>query len=151
TTPMDMLTLLSLMARGRLIDPWSSRAMLEILERQEIDTLLPEPLPDSITIAHKTGSLHDVMADVGVVYEPGAPFAIAAMTSGLPYPALGRSIVRDASLWSFEQMAQLARWRFAAGITGRLAEIITPEPIESSPDVRYWSGRSFYFVGSGGR
>ena len=149
TTPLDMLTLLVRMARGKLVDAWSSHAMLEILAHQEIDTLLPEPLPDGTTIAHKTGSLHDVMADVGIVYEPGAPFAIAAMTSGLPDPQLGRDIVRQASLLSFNAMAQLAEVRATLGLPNRLAEIITPAAIPESPDVRYWTGQTLS-VGSGG-
>lgn len=149
TTPLDMLTLMVRMARGKLVDTWSSHAMLEILAHQEIDTLLPEPLPDGTTIAHKTGSLHDVMADVGIVYEPGAPFAIAAMTSGLPDPQLGRDIVRQASLLSFHAMARLAEIRASLGLPNRLAEIITPEAIPEAPDVRYWTGQALA-AGSGG-
>ena len=149
TTPLDMLTLLVRMAHGKLVDAWSSHAMLEILAHQEIDTLLPEPLPDGTTIAHKTGSLHDVMADVGIVYEPGAPFAIAAMTSGLPDPQLGRDIVRRASLLSFNSMAELAEVRASLGLPNRLADIITPAAIPEAPDVRYWTGQSLA-AGSGG-
>ena len=149
TTPLDMLTLLVRMAHGKLVDAWSSHAMLEILAHQEIDTLLPEPLPDGTTIAHKTGSLHDVMADVGIVYEPGAPFAIAAMTSGLPDPQLGRDIVRRASLLSFNTMAELAEVRASLGLPNRLADIITPAAVPEAPDVRYWTGQALA-AGSGG-
>ena len=42
TSPADLVHLLALMARGELIDNWSSNEMIAILEADEINTLLPD-------------------------------------------------------------------------------------------------------------
>jgi len=60
----NCLGLLSRMARERLIDQWSSREMISILEGQEHNSLIPAPLPPATEIAHKTGTLHDTLNDV---------------------------------------------------------------------------------------
>ncbi|HTX59442.1 MAG TPA: serine hydrolase, partial [Verrucomicrobiae bacterium] len=84
TSPDDLVRLLAMMARRQLIDAWSSNEMISILEADQFNSLLPEPLPDDVTIAHKTGSLFDTLNDAGIVYENNAPYVIAIMTTGLP-------------------------------------------------------------------
>ncbi len=46
TSPADLVHLLTLMARGELVDEWSSDEMIALLEADRYNTLLPEPLPD---------------------------------------------------------------------------------------------------------
>ncbi|HUY41943.1 MAG TPA: serine hydrolase, partial [Candidatus Dormibacteraeota bacterium] len=84
SSPADMVHLLALMAERKLVDAWSSNEMVSILEDDEINTLLPQPLPDDVLVAHKTGSLFDTLDDVGIVYADGAPYVIAVMTTALP-------------------------------------------------------------------
>ncbi|HEY9180319.1 MAG TPA: serine hydrolase [Candidatus Baltobacteraceae bacterium] len=117
TTPADMVQLLSDMARHQLIDEWSSNEMISILERQEINTLLPVPLPDDILIAHKTGSFDDTLNDVGIVYGP-EPYVIAVMTTDLPSLSSGRSFIHHISKLAFNRMEQLGQWRLANGMDG---------------------------------
>ncbi len=134
TSPADLVRLLALMAQHRLVDAWSSNEMIHILEGDEYNTLLPEPLPDDVAIAHKTGSLFDTLDDAGIVYEPDAPYVIAVMTTGLPSLPAGRTFIRTLSLLAYREEARLARWRTANGIAP-LDFGIGP----TSPDVRYWS------------
>lgn len=115
TTPADMVKLLSDMAKHQLIDEWSSNEMISILEHQQINTLLPVPLPDDILIAHKTGSFDDTLNDVGIVYGP-EPYVIAVMTTDLPSLSSGRSFIRHISKLAFNRMNQLGQWRLANGI-----------------------------------
>lgn len=112
TTPADMVKILSDMAKHELIDEWSSNEMISILEHQQINTLLPVPLPDDILIAHKTGSFDDTLNDVGIVYGP-EPYVIAVMTTDLPSLSSGRSFIRHISKMTFNDMQQLAQWRLA--------------------------------------
>lgn len=112
TTPADMVKLLSDMAQHQLIDEWSSNAMIAILEHQEINTLLPVPLPGYIQIAHKTGSFDDTLNDVGIVYGD-EPYVIAVMTTGLPSLPAGREFIRNISRLAYAHMEQLAKWRLA--------------------------------------
>lgn len=136
SSPADMSVLLSRMARHTLVDSWSSSEMLAILEGQAYNSLIPEPLPDGVTIAHKTGSLHDTLDDVGVVYASGAPYVIAVMTTDLPDLSQGRTFIRGVSKIAYAQMRRLAVWRKDAGI-----EVAPLDGLPAnSPDIAEWLG-----------
>lgn len=147
TSPHDMVHLLSLMARRQLVDEWSSNEMISILENDQINTLLPEPLPDDVPIAHKTGSFFDTLNDVGIVFEADAPYVIAVMTTHLPSLSAGRSFIRSLSRAAFHEEAQLALWRDETGfqpISDASPTMMAP------PDVRYWSNSIQAGESSGG-
>jgi beta-lactamase class A len=116
TSPHDMLTLLDAIARDKMIDEWSSREMLTILEGQTHNGLLPSPLPKDIKIAHKTGSLHDTLDDVGIVYEEDEPYVIAVMTTQLPDLGLGRAFIHKVSRLAYDEIGRFATWREEEGI-----------------------------------
>lgn len=134
TTPSDMVSLLSDMAKNKLIDEWSSRQMIAILEHQEINTLLPVPLPD-IPIAHKTGSFNDTLNDVGIVYAD-SPYVIAVMTTGLPSLPVGRNIIHRISAAAYARIENFAKWRADNGMeaTATTALQATPAPANDAPD-----------------
>jgi beta-lactamase class A len=112
TSPADMVDLLGAMAHDQLVDAWSSRAMISILEGQHHNGLLPEPLPHGLPIAHKTGTLHDTLNDVGIVYFNSEPYIIAVLTTHLPDLDLGRHFIQSVS-----RMTYTAFERFAAART----------------------------------
>jgi beta-lactamase class A len=116
TSPHDMLTLLDGIARDKMIDEWSSREMLTILEGQTHNGLLPSPLPKDIKIAHKTGSLHDTLNDVGIVYQEDEPYVIAVMTTQLPDLDLGRAFIHKVSRMAYDEIGRFATWREEEGI-----------------------------------
>jgi beta-lactamase class A len=126
TTPSDMVRLLSDMARNQLFDEWSSRQMIAILEHQEINTLLPAPLPD-IPIAHKTGSFDDTLNDVGIVYG-NEPYVIAVMTTNLSSLDSGRTFIHHISRVAYARMEQFAQWRAENGLDSAPAIAATPAP-----------------------
>ncbi|HEX3670106.1 MAG TPA: serine hydrolase [Candidatus Cybelea sp.] len=134
TSPADLVHLLALMARGELIDQWSSNEMIDILKADEINTLLPEPLPPDVAIAHKTGSLNDTLNDAGIVFASDAPYAIAVMTTGLRSKELGRDFIHSVSRLAYSEELRLARWREASTID-------TPST-GLSPDASYWESGS---------
>ncbi len=144
SSPQDMVHLLALMARRELVDAWSSNEMISILEGDEINTLLPEPLPQGIPIAHKTGSFFDTLDDVGIVYGD-TPYVIAVMTTHLPSLSIGRTFIRRLSLITFKEEARMAQWRNLVGLRPFYATNgVTPR------DLRYWQNRGGTKV-SGGR
>ncbi len=110
TSPADMVRLLTGMAQKQLIDEWSSQSMIDILERQEINSLIPEPLPQ-IPIAHKTGSLDDTLNDVGIVYASNGAYVIAVMTTQLPTLSAGRRFIRRVSSMAYTHLQQFGKWR----------------------------------------
>ena len=143
SSPSDMVQLLRLMAQRRLIDEWSSNEMIAILEQDQFNTLLPEPLPDDITIAHKTGSLFDTLDDVGIVYANRAPYVIAVMTTALPSQTLGRNFIHDISSIVYHDELRFAAWRAARGITALSFDTDSKAHANSErsdePDIQYWN------------
>lgn len=138
SSPRDMVHLLDAMAREQLVDVWSSRQMLAILEGQRHNTLLPAPLPPETKIAHKTGTLHDTLNDVGIVETPRAPYVIAVMTTHLPSLASGRSFIRGISKLTYDAMERFADWREQSGIAP-VDSLTQPAPVTpASPDLPEW-------------
>lgn len=156
TSPNDLAHLLTLMARRELVDEWSSNEMISILEADEYNTLLPEPLPDDVAIAHKTGSLFDTLNDAGIVFAGNSPYVIAVMTTSLPSQDLGRSFIHTVSRLAYTDELRFAHWREAMGFTPTFAmetpgteHASAPANTTMSPDLRYWSS-SPSSSGSGG-
>jgi beta-lactamase class A len=138
TSPHDLVRLLALMARRQLVDDWSSNEMISILEDDQFNTLLPEPLPEDVTIAHKTGSLFDTLNDAGIVYADDAPYVIAVMTTGLPSQDLGRSFIHSLSRLVYDDERNFARWRLETGFVLPSFSRVAPAG-NLAPDLRYWS------------
>jgi beta-lactamase class A len=132
----DMASLLSQMAHKTLLNEWSSLEMINLLEGQEHNSLIPEPLPDDLAIAHKTGTLHDTLNDVGVIYETNAPYVLSVMTTNLPALSAGRAFIRDISKMTFEEMSALASLRGEAGLDTDPNNQVPP----ASPDLPTWTG-----------
>jgi beta-lactamase class A len=137
TSPRDMGELLDKMAHDRLINAWSSRAMIAILTGQRHNGLLPEPLPAGTPIAHKTGTLHDTLNDVGIVYLNDEPYIIAVMTTHLPTLDAGRRFIRGVSRLAYDSLEKFALWREANPLAAFAAGA---EPTDAvAPDVKMWT------------
>lgn len=137
----DMVHLLDAIARDQLVDAWSSRQMMMILEGQTHNGLLPVPLPRDVKIAHKTGELHDTLNDVGIVEDDREPYVIAVMTTSLPTLEIGRSFIRGVSWLTYQAMEEFASWRQAMGLApvDRITRPASdPAPDTSSPDLQMW-------------
>jgi beta-lactamase class A len=134
TSPADLVRLLMLMARGELVDEWSSNEMIAILKADQVNTLLPEPLPIGVAIAHKTGSLNDTLNDAGIVFASEAPYVIAVMTTALPSQGLGRTFIHRISRLAYADELSFARWREATS-----ADPDAPNATGVSADAQYWS------------
>lgn len=116
TSPLDMIHLLESIAREEVIDTWSSREMIAIMSGQHHNSLLPEPLPSGLQIAHKTGTLSDTLNDVGIVYLDREPYVIAVMTTHLPSLNSGRRFIRNVSRLAYNALNRFADWRENAGV-----------------------------------
>jgi beta-lactamase class A len=140
TSPADLVHLLALMAKGELVDQWSSNEMIAILEADQINTLLPQPLPPDILIAHKTGSFFDTLNDAGIVFASDAPYAIAVMTTALPSQNLGREFIHRISRLAYADEVRFAQWRAGQALAGGSASPdLSVTGNSASPDVPYWT------------
>jgi beta-lactamase class A len=80
TNPKELANLMSIVNQGELVSLGSRDRILDIMQRNEIDTLLPKGLGTGATIAHKTGNIGSLLADVGLVDMPtGKRYIIAVM------------------------------------------------------------------------
>ena len=79
STPNDMCRLLELIYNGDILSSQSREAVLDILKRQQLSTVIPHALPPGTVVAHKTGSYHSVRCDVGIVFAPTGPYTVAIM------------------------------------------------------------------------
>jgi beta-lactamase class A len=135
TSPHDMVHLLDAMAHHTLVDEWSSREMIQIMSHQTHNGLLPEPLPAGTTIAHKTGTLHDTLNDVGIVFLNQAPYAIAVMTTNLPTLDAGYRFIRGVSRVAYNELQRVATFREAnaAPALPGVPALTTTQPATASP------------------
>lgn len=83
SSPEDMCRLLEMVYRGQVLSPRSREAVLDILSRQQLNTVIPHLLPVGTQVAHKTGSYQGVRCDVGIVYAPNGPYTVAIMAKGV--------------------------------------------------------------------
>jgi beta-lactamase class A len=141
SSPADMAHLLGAMAKNQLLDEWSSRQMIAILRGQRHNGLLPAPLPAGTAIAHKTGTLHDTLNDVGIVYEGEAPYVIAVMTTDLRTLESGRRFIRHVSRLAYDALGKFATWREGNGFAPA-AELERAAPTDAAaplPDQQMWT------------
>ena len=144
SSPADMAHLLRKMAKKQLIDEWSSGEMLAILRGQQHNSLLPEPLPEGTEIAHKTGTLHDTLNDVGIVYEGSDPYVIAVMTTDLRTLSSGRRFIRGVSRLAYDALGKFAAWR-GVNDFNPVAEPTVSAPTDAAPptaDQQMWTPQS---------
>ena len=79
STPAEMVRLLEIIYRGEKHTPRSRDAMMDVLLRQQATSIIPAELPPGTAIAHKTGGVPSVRCDVGMVFSPSGPYAVAIM------------------------------------------------------------------------
>ncbi|MDZ7270358.1 MAG: class A beta-lactamase-related serine hydrolase [candidate division KSB1 bacterium] len=84
TTAYDMMVILEAIARGRAASQASCSEMIDIMLRQKLNTKIPALLPDSIKVAHKTGSISGIDHDAGILYFPsGRRCVLVIMSKGI--------------------------------------------------------------------
>jgi beta-lactamase class A len=116
TSANDMLRLLTMISARKVVDVRSSDLMLALLAGQRHNTLLPALLPKNLVVAHKTGTLHDTLNDVGIVELDGAPYVICAFSTHLADLDDGERFIRRASLLTFESFRLTAIARTSSNI-----------------------------------
>jgi beta-lactamase class A len=78
----EMMELLAAMERGEVVSAKASAEMLAIMKRQAHVNKMPRLLPPETPVANKTGTITGVSHDVGIVYAPSGPIALAVLTCG---------------------------------------------------------------------
>jgi beta-lactamase class A len=76
-SPADMCRLLELIESRTILDDDACTAIIELMKRIQSATRIPGLLPKGTVVAHKTGSYRRLRNDVGLVYAPNGPYAVA--------------------------------------------------------------------------
>jgi beta-lactamase class A len=84
TTPLDMARYQIAIANDTLLSPWVSEQVALVLQDQAIRDRIPALLDGSVFVINKPGNLVDVVNDVGVLFLPGGPRAIAVLSEAIP-------------------------------------------------------------------
>ncbi len=90
-----------------ILDTAACREVLAVLKKPK-DGVIRRYLPPEIPVAHKTGGLEGVRADVGIVLVPGRPYIFAGMTNYCVHDADG-SMLAEVSRVVFEYLRVLSR------------------------------------------
>lgn len=85
STPRDMVAILEKIERGELVSPAASKEMIAVLKRNQDNSGITRRMMD-LPIAHKTGALDALRADVGIVYAKTGRVALAVYVDGMPKP-----------------------------------------------------------------
>lgn len=81
TDAYDMMVILESMARAELVSAAACQEMMEILLSQKFTTKIPALLPETIKVAHKTGSITRIDHDAGIVIFPSGERCVLVVLS----------------------------------------------------------------------
>ncbi len=84
STPADMCRLLELVESRAILNEDACTGIVELMKRIQSAARIPGLLPKGTVVAHKTGSYRRLRNDVGIVYAPNGPYAIAIFARELP-------------------------------------------------------------------
>jgi beta-lactamase class A len=106
SSPRDMGMLMRIIHEGQGISADDRERVIQTLKNQNFNTVIPGrlPLDRDIEVAHKTGSLRGVRADVGIVYAPEANYIIAVMSKQQTDAAETVDRLAHASRWVWDRL-----------------------------------------------
>ena len=107
TSPKDLGSLMSFVNQGKLVSLRSRDRLLDIMQRTQTNSLLPQGLGAGATIAHKTGTIGSLLADVGLVDMPtGKRYLVAVMVKRPHNDATAEELIRQISRTVYDYFNQ---------------------------------------------
>jgi beta-lactamase class A len=108
STPREMMTLLSAIYRGKLLNKESAADFFKVLSTNK-DSFIPRDLPPDLKVANKPGELEAVRNDSGIVFVEGRPYVICVMTAFLRNERDGEEAISQVSLAAWRMFDRLSR------------------------------------------
>ena len=107
TTAYDLMVIFETLAREEMVDEESSKEMIEILLDQRFNNIIPAKLPESVQVAHKTGSITGVHHDSGIVFLPdGRRYVLVILSKGLEEEETAIDAMAEVSRIIYESVEQ---------------------------------------------
>lgn len=105
TSPRDMVDLLSKIHQGGFLSMTSRDRLLRIMIQTENNSLLPKGLGSEAVIAHKTGTLNIMLADVGIVDIPnGKRYVLAILAERTDGDPAAESMIQEMSRQVYQHL-----------------------------------------------
>jgi len=106
-TANDLLVIYEHLARGTAVSQSASGDMISILTDQQHGDLIPEPLPDDVMVAHKTGSISGVRHDSGIVFLPNdRSYVVVILSKELSNESSGEAVIREISRMIYDEVSK---------------------------------------------
>jgi beta-lactamase class A len=107
TTARELASLMAAIQQGKIVSIPSRTEILRLMSNTKRNTMLPKGLGEGAKIAHKTGDIGTLVADVGAIELPSGKIYIAAVLVKRPYndPA-GPELVRQMSKVAYQHFNQ---------------------------------------------
>jgi len=108
STPREMMTLLSAIYHGKLLNKESTEDFFKVLSTNK-NSWIPRDLPPDLKIADKPGALEAIRNDSGIVFVEGRPYVICVMTGYLRNERDGEEAISKVSLETWRMFDRLSR------------------------------------------
>ena len=107
TTTKELMQLLALLDRQKLLSAQSQNQAIAILSRVHNRKLLPVGLGKGATIAHKTGDIGFILGDAGIIAMPtGKRYLVAVLVESAYDDPAARTFIQDASRLIYTYLSQ---------------------------------------------
>lgn len=105
TTAYDLLAIYEKLAKGEVVSPKASEAMIDILLDQKFNDIIPAHLPKDVKVAHKTGSITGVHHDSGIVMLPdGRKYVLVLLSKDLGDFDAGTALLAEVSKMVYDYL-----------------------------------------------
>lgn len=82
TSANDLVRYFRLLEGGKLLGPEMTKKAIALLEECQTNSRIPAKLPANTPVAHKTGTLNQVVNDAGIVTTPAGRYVLAFLYDG---------------------------------------------------------------------
>lgn len=97
----ELADLLVAIERRAVVSAAACEKILAIMRKQQFDGKIPKLLPPDTPVANKTGSISTANHDIGIIYAPAGPIALAVLTRDIPEAATAEGGIRHIARLAF--------------------------------------------------
>ncbi len=107
TSPKELANLMLMVNQGKLVSEGSRDRIIDIMQQTQTNTLLPKGLGVGATIAHKTGTLGSLLADIGLVdMLTGKRYIVSVMVKRPHNDSTAEELIRQISRTTYDYFNQ---------------------------------------------
>lgn len=107
TTAFDLMMIYTKLAKGEVVNPAASQAMMDILKDQKFNEIIPALLPKDVEVAHKTGVITGLHHDSGIVFLPdGRAYVLVLLSKEMEDFEAGTQMMARVSKMVYDYVLQ---------------------------------------------